>query len=540
MEMLRKRRASTEVQELMNAVKSDYEFFARFDSPEDLPSQSSPPPKRQRCQSDNVLVQYAVVKPKPRYLTQGYQPSKPLNEKYNSSRFDEYNSIPELIHVTPEDQRRGRPREQSQKSREQEVSSRDKHEQARERLAYSRDQSEKSRKEEIFQRETPDFWASHGKEKFIIGSPYASKTTRCESNSNHVSSPQITNPGEFICLSSEPFISRGADAIVGRERRMVQKTKHLPPVIEAPDEPPLLIRFDTNTTRGVSENEAKSHRVSQSTKINFGSFPMNERLTYDATAKIRRASFEEEQEIVKRPINVEKRASPATKMPNSDSEDELIIVDPTLSPASSQFSDSRSPANTKAQDNHVTSPQTNKKPEETKDVLPIERKSPGCGSPVNLIPTDKIWPDYVITRVGSLLWLDKEVVYPVTLDEMRRRIQDPENFTFQMLIAYVRHSRAKGRQFLDYWKCQPSGKTSRPNVLSKLCEADAKELVKGIQNVNEEYFPQEALAKNVAANIFQENGNRLTANENEGKEAKELAVQEKVKAIEKSRWDTSH
>jgi hypothetical protein len=565
-QMDRKRRASTEVQELMNAVKSDYEFFARIDSP----FQSAPSIKRQRSLSDNVLVQYAVVRPKPRYLTQGFHLSKPLNGKHSDKniRFNEYNSLPEIIHVAPEDKRRDRSREQSQqsreqlgdsreqlvksreqlgksreqlrKTREQEVSSRDKGEQSCERLAYSPDQNEKSRKQEqLFQKIIPDFWASYGDEKSILDSPFTSEITRIRSEPKSKHGP---NPGKFICLSSEPFISRGADTIVAKNRRMGQKLlsqspKHLPTVVEIPDEPPLLIRVDTNTAREVSENEAKNHGFSRNTKIKFSGFSVNEPLVYDPPAKIRRISEEREQKIAKRPINVEKRASPAKKIPNSDSEEELVIVDSTPSPISRQLSDSQSPTNQKAPDNHVTSSQTNEKPEEGKEILPIERKSPDGGSPIHLSLTDQIYPDYVITRVGSLLWLDKEVVYPITLDEMRRRIQDPENFSFQMLIAYVRHSRAKGRQFLDYWKCQPSGRTSRPNVLSKLCEADAKELVKGIQNVNEEYFPQEALAKNVAANIFQENGNGLTANEAEGKNAKELVVEEKVKAIEKSRWD---
>ncbi|CAB4002274.1 Hypothetical predicted protein [Paramuricea clavata] len=563
--MDRKRRASTEVQELMNAVKSDYEFFARFDSP----FQNAPSIKRQRSLSDNVLVQYAVVRPKPRYLTQGFHLSEPLNGKHSDKniRFNEHNSLPEIIHIAPEDQRRDRSREQSQqsreqlgdsreqlgdsreqleksreqlgksreqlrKTREQEVTSRDKGEQSRERLAYSPDQNEKSRKQEqLFQKIIPDFWASYGDEKSILDSPFTSEITRIRSEPKSKHDP---NPGNFICLSSEPFMSRGADTIVAKKRRMGQKLlsqnpKRLPTVVEIPDEPPLLIRVDTNTAREVSENEAKNHGLSRNTKIKFCGFSVNEPLVYDPPAKIRRISEERERKIAKRPINVEKRAS------SSDSEEELIIVDSTPSPISCQLSDSQSPTNQKAPDNHVTSSQTNEKPEESKEILPIERKSPDGGSPIHLSLTDQIFPDYVITRVGSLLWLDKEVVYPITLDEMRRRIQDPENFSFQMLIAYVRHSRAKGRQFLDYWKCQPSGRTSRPNVLSKLCEADAKELVKGIQNVNEEYFPQEALAKNVAANIFQENGNRLTANEAEGKNAKELVVEEKVKAIEKSR-----
>ena len=516
MEVLRKRRASTEVQELMNAVKNDYEFFERLDSP----FQGDPATKRQRILSDNVFVQYGVVKPKPRHQSEESQLFKPSNGKYlhRNFRFNENNLLPELVHVAPESQHRNQSSEELQESREK----------SRELLEYPRDQNGKTREQEqMFWKITPDFWASHGDEKSIIKSPYSFKTTRfeCGPNSNYDSSPPVTNPRDYICLSSESFISRGAHAIVDRKRTVVQKPDHFPPVTKSPDEPPFLIRFDPGTSREVPKNEAKT----------FEGFPTNNRLVYNGPAKIRRISLDTEQDTVQKPINGEKKASPAKKMPSSDSEDEIVVVDTTSSPTSSQSSYSQSPTNKRAGDNHVTSTQTNKKPEESKKVLPIERKSLDGGSPLSLSPTDQIWPDYVITRVGSLLWLDKDVVYPITLDEMRRRIQDPENFSFQMLIAYVRHSRAKGRQFLDYWKCQPSGKTSRPNVLSKLCEADARELVKGIENVHEEYFPHEALAKNAAANMFQVKENRLTASEEESKEAKELAVQDKVKAIEKSR-----
>ena len=516
MEVLSKRRASTEVQELMNAVKNDYEFFERFDSA----FQGDSAIKRQRIQNDNVFVQYAFVKPKLQYQSEESQLFKPSNGKYlnRNIRFHENNLLPEL-HVAPESKHRNQSHEELQKSREL--------------LEFPRDQNEKtSEQEQIFRKITPDFWASHGDEKSIIRRPCSFKTTKfeCERpNSNYDSSTPVleedTNPRDFICLSSESFISRGAHAIVGRKRTVVQKPNHLPPVTESPDEPPFLIRFDPNNTREVPKNEAKT----------FGGFPTNKTPVYNSPAKIQQVSADADQEIVQKPINVEKKANPAKKMPSSDSEDEIIVVDTTPIPTSSQSYHSQSPTNKRAGDNHVISAPTNKKPEKSKEVLPIERKSPDGGSPLSLSPTDQIWPDCVITRVGSLLWLDKEVVYPITLDEMRRRIQDPENFSFQMLIAYVRHSRAKGRQFLDYWKCQPSGKTSRPNVLSKLCEADAKELVKGIENVHEEYFPHEALAKNAAANIFQVQKNRLTAHEEEGKEAKELAVRDKVKAIEKSR-----
>jgi hypothetical protein len=524
MEALRKRRASSEVQELMNAVKNDYEFFERFDSS----FHNAPTTKRQRSASDNVFVQYAVVRPKPRHLSEENQLSKPSHGKYSdkNARFNEYNSLPELIKVAPKGQHRSG--EQLQRSREQLKISREQDIPPRERLEYARAQ------EQMFRKITPDFWASHGDEKFISGSTYTCKTTAigCRPNSNQDSLSQVPTPREFICLSSEPFTSRGVDAIAGRKRTMLQRPKpNLPALIESQDEPPFLIRFDADTARRVSENEATSPEVTQGTTISLGGFPINQPLVYSTPGKIRRLSVEREQEIV----NVEKIASPTKRMPSSDSDDEIIVVDTTPSPSPSQSSNSGTSANKKAENNHVTSSQTNEKPDESKEVLLLERKSSDGGSPLSLSLSDQIWPDYVITRVGSLLWLDKEVVYPITLDEMRRRIQDPENFSFQMLIAYVRHSRAKGRQFLDYWKCQPSGRTSRPNVLSKLCEADAKELVRGIESVHEEYFPHEALAKNVAANIVQVHQNRLTANEEEGKKAKEFIVQEKVKAIQKSR-----
>ena len=529
MEVARKRRASTEVQELMNAVISDYESFAKFDSC----FQNTTPIKRQRRLSDNFVVQCVLARPTPLY-NEGFNLGKPLNEKSSdkNNRLNEYESLPELIRVSSDDQERSRTREKLgnslQKSREEGLLL---PQQSRESLAFSRDQSIKSREhEQMFQKRTPDFWASHANQKSILR----------EHISGHIRRPDIVKPGEFICLSSEPFTLPGVNVNGARKRPIGEilpsRPNHLQPVREIPDLPPLLMRADTNTNRAVSGYEAKSHGLARSTQIGVDGFPTNEQLIIDTPTKIRRTSVEKGQEIVNRPINAEKREIPSKKMCNSDSEDELVIVESPSSPVSRQLSNDQSPTNHKVEDNHVTGSQTNKQPKEQREeILPIERKTSDSGSPANLSLTDQIWPDYVITRVGSLLWLGKEVVYPVTLDEMRRRVQDPENFSFQMLIAYVRHSRAKGRQFLDYWKCQPSGKTSRPNVLSKLCEADARELVKGIHKVNEEYFPHDTLARHVAAEIVQKKEKRLTATTEEGNQAKESLAQEKVKAIEKSR-----
>lgn len=545
MEVVRKRRASTEVQELMNAVLSDYEFFAKCDSS----FQSTAPIKRQRSLSDNIVVQCSLVRPTPLY--NGYNLGKPLNEKSwkENNRFNEYEPLPELIHVSSNDHERslsrGRLTKSGDKLRDSLEKSREQGlllaQQSRESLAFSRDQSVKLREhEQVFQKITPDFWASQANQKSILRGPFTPMATRTRSEPISCYTPRSdkVKPGEFICLSSEPFISPDMSVNGARKRPIGEilpsKPKHLQPVREIPDVPPLLIRADTNTTRAVSGYEAKSHRLARSTQISVDDFPSNEPLAIDAPTKIRRTSLEG-QETSEKKVNVGKRETPPKNMCNSDSEDELIIVESPSSPVSRQLSDDQSPANHKVEDNHMTGSQTNKKPKEREEALPIERKTSESRSPANFSPTDQIWPDYVITRVGSLLWLDKEVVYPVTLDEMRRRVQDPENFSFQMLIAYVRHSRAKGRQFLDYWKCQPSGKTSRPNVLSKLCEADARELVKGIHKVNEKYFPHETLAKHVAADIVQEKEKRLTAATEGENQAKESLAHEKVKAIEKSR-----
>ena len=476
----------------MNAVKSDYEFFARFEN--------TPQTKRQRKQIDNV--QWAVVRPEPHY-TQGLKPSYGSNSD-KISRFSDYNSIPKLTRFSSEDQCQGLSRDQWKRSREREAYL----------LQKSREQ------ERTFPRTKDDFRGCHSDKNFTQRSPFISKKTRIasERSSSYNPCPQITNFGEFICLSSEPYISLTPEVIVSPK-----KPKLLPPLVEDPVEP--------ESTQ--DDRKAKTHGQSQSTKVHTNGFPMNER--FDTAPKIQQATVQEGQRTTKQPVIGENEESTIKKTCNDESEDELIIVDSTETPISNKLSDKQTPANNKAQNNHVTSSVANEKPPQCKEISPIERRSPKSGSPTTLSPSGEIWSDYVITRVGSLLWLDKEVVYPITLDEMRRRIQDPENFSFQMLIAYVRHSRAKGRQFLDYWKCQPSGKTCRPNVLSKLCEADAKELVKGIHDVNKEYFPRDTLARNVATNVCHDNGNRLTENEREGKEAKDMIVEEKLKAIKKSR-----
>lgn len=510
----------------MNAVRSDYEFFAKFESP----FHSTPPIKRQRGLSDNSVVQCAVVRPTPLY-NEGLNLEKPLNERSSSKniRFNGHDLLPELIRLPSNDHERSRTRGQSTKSGEQLGDSREQgtllSQCSVESLAFSRDQSVKSREQEqTFQKLTPDFWAAQANQKTVLGSPFTQIAPRAKNESipGHISRSDIVKPGEFICLSSEAFTSPGVSVYGARKRQM---REILSSKGEIPDVPPLLIRADT-----------KNFELAQSTQVSVDGFPTKEPFVDNTPTKIRRLSVEEDQEIVKRPRNNRKRKILSRKMYNSDSEGELVIVEYASSPVSGQLPDDQSPTNHNVADNHVTSSQTDKNPKEREQGLPIERKSSDDGSSAYFTPTEQIWPDYVITRVGSLLWLDKEVVYPVTLDEMRRRVQDPENFSFQMLIAYVRHSRAKGRQFLDYWKCQPSGKTSRPNVLSKLCEADVRELVKGIHKVNEEYFPHDTLARQAAAEIFQEKGNRLTGTAEEGAKAKESLAQAKVKAIEKSRW----
>lgn len=534
MEVLRKRRASTEVQELMNAVRSDYEFFSAFDKT----LQNAPPVKRQ-CSPSDDQIKYAVVKPKPRYA-QGYNLPEPLNRKYSDGNIsiNDYKTLAGLSNISHENRGKNQTCEQSHESRvqlrnthrhvgesrEQRESSRGEHFDLPDRNRMSA-----SKEERMFQKISPDFWASQNKKKSLLyNSSFTSKASILgrQPVPNSDLWPEMNNPGELICLTSEP-IFRNADEQLARKRRMIHHiSEGLETVIETPDKiPPLLLRVDVNTSLSTETPPSRCREK------DFGDFSMSEPVGFKQPSKIERTV----EERGRRNVKIAKKAHSNEQLPESDSEDELVIVESPTNSTSGQLSHDRSPAKQKVP--HATSLPNNEKPDKCKEIVPIKRKSLDGGSPAILGPVEELWPDYVITRVGSLLWLDKEIVYPITLDEMRRRIQDPENFSFQMLIAYVRHSRAKGRQFLDYWKCQPSGKTSRPNVLSKLCEADANELVKGIQKVNEEYFPRDTLAKNISFDIIEEKGNRLTAVDDEGKEKlKDLAVREKVKAIEKSRW----
>ncbi|XP_028394895.1 uncharacterized protein LOC114519043 [Dendronephthya gigantea] len=534
MEVLRKRRSSTEVQELMNAVRSDYEFFSAFEKP----LQNVPSAKRQ-CSPSDDLIKYAVVKPKPRFA-QEYNLPEPITRKYseNISTTDGYKTLAAHANIPHQNRSKSLSCEQSHESR---ISLKNPHFR---RLERSREQRESlfddnfdvhdqnrisaSKEEQIFQKISPDFWASQNEKKSLLyKSPFTSKTSISgrQPLPNGDLWPEVGDPGELICLSSEP-IFRNADDLVARKRRM---TRHistgLETLVKTRDKiPPLLVRVDTNTSRS---EESPTSRCSGK---RFRDFCLNEPMDYEQCSKIQRTDWEKE----KRTVEMAKKAHSTVELTKSDSEDDLVIVDSPTNSSSSQLSYKHSPTKQKAQD--VTDVQANEKPDKSKEIVPMKQKSEGEKGQMSLGPADELWPDYVITRVGSLLWLDKEIVYPITLDEMRRRIQDPENFSFQMLIAYVRHSRAKGRQFLDYWKCQPSGRTSRPNVLSKLCEADAKELVKGIQKVNEEYFPRDTLAKNISCDIIQEKGSSLTEKKNEGeKRPKDFTLREKVKAIENSR-----
>lgn len=526
--MERKRRASTEVQELMNAVKTDYEFFAKFDSP----YQTSTRTKSHRTLSDNS---------KSPYLNQGLRFTEPtltggLNQLSKHSEeisvdqsLDVHQKLPELIYRASKANRRRQPCEQHAKARGR-VLVPDKHKQSAEHFSYSHARNE-SQHEQMFQITTPDFWAIHDEEISRNHNPYSftSKITRSisEPNSQHDPHEQITHPGGFICLSSESFTSRQRDPAAERKiplKGVPQKTNYALTFAKALEKPPQLIRFETDTNIQFSAHETE---VSENTSTAVRAFSVSEQLSPNTPTNIQELSEEEEKETEPRPINPDKIEKSLTKQHLSDSEDgELIIVESTPS-----SSDHEKSANQNAKNNQLT----NENQEKHNEDLAIERKSQDRVSPENLSPSNRTWSEHVVTRVASLLWLGKDVVYPITLDEMRRRVQDPENFSFQMLIAYVRHSRAKGRQFLNYWKCQPSRKTSRPNVLSKLCEADAKELVKGIQKVNEEYFPQETLAKTLAANIVLKRSNSLTAHEEEGNNTQELAVQEKVKVIGKAR-----
>ncbi|XP_028394800.1 uncharacterized protein LOC114518953 isoform X2 [Dendronephthya gigantea] len=139
-------------------------------------------------------------------------------------------------------------------------------------------------------------------------------------------------------------------------------------------------------------------------------------------------------------------------------------------------------------------------------------------------PYCNIPDDHQVTHINGVMSLPatRETRYGITLGELKRRTGFPEYLTRVDLIAYVRQSKSAGRALLDKYNISTAGQKSRPTILSKMCENEARVLGDGICRMNNEYFPWKALAK-VASN------KTVEGKDSDGK------VEQKLKAIQNTR-----
>ena len=140
-------------------------------------------------------------------------------------------------------------------------------------------------------------------------------------------------------------------------------------------------------------------------------------------------------------------------------------------------------------------------------------------------PYCNIPDDHQVTHINGVMSLPatRETRYGITLGELKRRTGYPEFLTRVDLIAYVRQSKSAGRALLDKYNISTAGQKSRPTILSKMCENEARVLGDGISRMNSEYFPWKTLAKVASSRVAEEK-------DGDGK------VEQKLKAIQNTRY----
>ena len=526
MEVIRKRRASTEVEALMTAVKTDYEYFANFNTIFESPLAA---PKRKRSLSDASLRKYSsriddsIAPTKTKHgdrISWNLCQALSLAESMDRNQTTEANQnsrqpSPQSPRFTPPSQKFTPP---SQKFTPPSP------------LPLGDSSNPPSRWTKIstpgttFQRYHS--WPPFKTPGHIPPPPCSSSVSSSSPTSTQqdmVSSQDNTAHLEYIFQKTTPQsrecfveIPSGVSSFGVPRRQNFDLKDGIQEVLTGqPSDDDNSIKM---TTRIFYDEPPPSGTLINNTPSKVSSVRQSVRLT--TKEKITKRLMNRRQHGPMKKPSFEEFKSPAKEITATVDQTHNPFLKRQSSEAWVRSKLSINQGSAFVDVNHVDNPCTNEK-EESSKKRQEELTISNC----------QVLPNYVITRVGSLLWLGKDIVYPVTLEEIQRRVKDPENFSFQMLIAYVRHSRAKGRQFLDYWKCQPTGKSAKPNVLSKLCEADTKSLVDGIQKVNEEYFPGEKLARN-AAQRFEDlwkTGNGV------GHVSQEQRILEKVDSIEKSR-----
>ena len=122
--------------------------------------------------------------------------------------------------------------------------------------------------------------------------------------------------------------------------------------------------------------------------------------------------------------------------------------------------------------------------------------------------------DETVTYVNNLFSpVNKLQAIPLTLDELRRRTEYPEYFGRSEMVAYLRHSKTTGNDLISRYNLKAKSKHSKVNVLSRLCEREARTLANGIHQMNSEYFPTDHVADTMKERMEQ---GRMSNEETEG------------------------
>ncbi|XP_028394803.1 uncharacterized protein LOC114518954 isoform X2 [Dendronephthya gigantea] len=143
--------------------------------------------------------------------------------------------------------------------------------------------------------------------------------------------------------------------------------------------------------------------------------------------------------------------------------------------------------------------------------------------------------DHQVAHINGLLSLpsSRETRYGITYGELKRRCGAPEYLTRVDLVAYVRHSKSSGRSLLDKYKIVSANRASRPTIMSKMCENEARVLGDGILRMNMNYFPDKMLAE-VATESLRDG---VEKDEEDGNKQEKMKskIEEKMKNIETTR-----
>lgn len=126
--------------------------------------------------------------------------------------------------------------------------------------------------------------------------------------------------------------------------------------------------------------------------------------------------------------------------------------------------------------------------------------------------------DEVACQVHGILSLPgcREPRYNITVNELTRRVNQPECLTKVDMISYVRLAKNSARSLLDkhHIKTNQHNQRSEHTVLSKMCESEAQVLAKGIREINYRYFPGSWFARKSVEEI-----SNNSANERQQREA---------------------